>query len=291
MIKITKSGWFYIILTLFLGFSAINTNNNMVFIVTSFMLAVMGISGFVGKMNIENLKIDLVADAEIYANTFCNIKCIVENNKRFLPSTLIKINILEKDVKLLFISPKDKRYSSFSTEFPTRGYVYIKNATVSSPFPFGFFVRSKRYPINKRFLVYPEPKYEDIFQLSDEKEEFDNTLSRNNFQSSEELSNIRTYLNDPPKRIFWKHFAKSEKLYTKEYDSTYDKVYFIDFEDILKEYDTETAISISTGLILTAFKNFRQIVFKMENKTYELTNIKAKHQILQKLALYGKYKS
>ena len=291
MIKITKSGWLYIILTIFLGFSAINTNNNMVFIVTAFMLAVMGISGFIGKMNIENLRIDIVEENEIYANNPCKLKCFIENKKRFLPSTLMNVDILNKNAQILFVPPKEKRYSLFTHEFSSRGYFFIEDATVSSPFPFGFFVRSKRYIIKKKILVYPEPKYLDIFQPSDNKEEFENTPSKVHLQSSQELSNIRTYLNDPPKRIFWKHFAKTEKLYTKEYDGTYDEIYVIDFDDIIKKYHIEAAISISTGLILEAYESLKKVIFKMENKSYELSNINTKHLILQMLALYGKDKS
>ncbi len=86
MIKITKAGWIYIGLTIFLGVAAVNTGNNLVYLIVSAMLSFMGISGFFGRKNIDKLQIEPEFPEEIYAGVETPVRIVIKNQKRFLPS-------------------------------------------------------------------------------------------------------------------------------------------------------------------------------------------------------------
>jgi len=49
VIKINKAGYIYILLTILVGFSAVNTANNLVYIIASALLSYMLVSGISGE--------------------------------------------------------------------------------------------------------------------------------------------------------------------------------------------------------------------------------------------------
>ncbi len=66
-VKVTKAGPIYIFLTLFIGVAAGNTGNNMLYLITSFMLAVMALSGLSSFINLLGLEFVFCPKEEIYA--------------------------------------------------------------------------------------------------------------------------------------------------------------------------------------------------------------------------------
>ncbi|MEF3255473.1 MAG: DUF58 domain-containing protein [Deferribacterales bacterium] len=288
MIKITKAGWLFIIITILLGFAAINTNNNLVFIVVSFMLGVMGVSGFLGKGNLDKLKFKISQQGDLFAGEKGFIHLLIENKKRFFPTVLLNINILNRDRFLLYIERNGFREILMEITPTVRGYIRIDEITVSSPFPFKFFIRWKKYKVDLKFIVYPKPLWiSDGIDGVSQRDETDR--NRDITLKMEELSNIRGYANDPARRIFWKQFAKSGNLYTKEYTGDESEIYVISFEDILMKYQVEDALSISTAIVLDAYNNRGDIAFQIKDKLYfPLFSEGVKKEILTYMALYGK---
>ncbi len=286
-IKFTKAGIIYIILTIFMGFSAINTNNNLVFIVVSFMLAVMGISGFLGKRNIEKLSFNIYAAEDIYAKRGARFILEVKNLKRFLPSILINVKLNTYETSLIYINPLSASKTEFSLYFDKRGRNTIKELTVSSPFPFNFFIRYKIYALNEEVIVFPEIGEKSLLYLIDENgTEIENRNEKITLKL-EELSNIRSYSNDPAKRIFWKQFAKTGELYTKEYTGEDTQSLVIHFEDIVRENKLEDALKIATKTIIDAYNSSINLTFIIKEKIFHIRNESEKRSALKELALYG----
>lgn len=287
-IKFTKAGWLYIVLTILMGFSAINTNNNLVFITVSLMLAVMGISGFFGKSNLDGLVFSVFSRDEIYAGRKTELIVNIKNNKKIAFSALIKFNILDQSGKILFLKPSDSLSVKLMFNFDERGVKRIEKITVSSVYPFNFFVRSKVYNVAVTLVIFPQiiDIYSFNFLQSHKSLEISEKVSTGLGQ--EELSNIRKYFNDPLNKIFWKHFAKSEKLYTKEFAGETEITFYVVFEDILKSSDVEMAVKIAASIIFMANRERKPLIFVMEEKRYNILDIYDKRESLKKLALYGK---
>ena len=49
IVRIKKAGWIYIALCIFMGIGAINTANNLVYIIVALMLGFMAVSGFLTR--------------------------------------------------------------------------------------------------------------------------------------------------------------------------------------------------------------------------------------------------
>ena len=59
----------YIAITLLLGFAAVNTGNNLLFLVVSGLLAFMSVTGLAGMTNLKGLTPELVPPVEIFAGS------------------------------------------------------------------------------------------------------------------------------------------------------------------------------------------------------------------------------
>jgi len=74
-------------LTIFLGVSAINTGNNLIYLIVAALLSFMGISGFFGKNNLSSVEVDIEFPQEIYARNEFPLKINLTNKKK-TPSSI-----------------------------------------------------------------------------------------------------------------------------------------------------------------------------------------------------------
>src|SRR5258708_14307157 len=57
-LKITKMGWWYIGLTTGIGFAAINTGNNLLFLVLGLLLASIVVSGILSEQTLREVRVE-----------------------------------------------------------------------------------------------------------------------------------------------------------------------------------------------------------------------------------------
>ncbi len=286
MIKITKAGWIYIALTIFLGVAAINTGNNLLYLIVSAMLSFMGVSGYFGRKNMVNIDISVHYPAEVFQNVPFNIKLKVENSKKYLPSFLLKVNVAGEEEIVPYVKPGGSYEISIPTVAKERGYFYIDKAVVSSPFPFNFFIRYRQFQEKEKFLVYPKPEKCKVKPLSSnnrQKRERE-VGSCKNYEG--EFFSVKDYSpGDPIKYIHWKSTAKTGDLKSKEFIKPSYTTEIIEFERIPIP-NIEKRIRCATYIVLTLSKNKVPFKFKIRGNTFN--GLREKEKILKELALYGK---
>lgn len=292
-LKITKLGFFYIFLTIVIGISAINTGNNLLFVMDSFLLSFMLISSWFAKLNLRWIEVSFSFPEECYAQVPTLIKIYLINRKRIIPSFLIKLSFQLKNFKhnnsffvTYFIVEKTSE-KILSINGIERGYNYLENIVLSSNFPFNFFVLKRPLKIKTQFIAFPKPIkceefWEDfIYQTGKEK-------TSSSEEGSGEFKGIRNYFPGIPKKyISWKHTAKFEEtIKVKYFSQEIINPVLIDFEEI-KISDLETKLSCITYLILENFKRGIPTGLKIKHKLF-LPQINYFHKInmLKELALY-----
>lgn len=275
-------------MTLFLGFSAVNTGNNLIYLIVSALLSFMAISGFFGKRNLSKIDIEVEYPQEIYANKEFPLKIKLKNNRGFLPVFLMRVRIEQYETLFPFIDKKSYAVKYTNVSFEQRGKYEIKNVHICSVFPFNFFIRCKR--LNKSFesIVFPEPKRcELLSSLENERiSKGERHLDKAGFES--EILSIREYIHgDPFKHINWKATAKTGELKTKELSSLAFQPIVIDFEKSTVK-NMEERISCITYTILQLLKKSIPVGLKIGDKFYRPDASNAhKISILKELALYG----
>ncbi|MCL5021782.1 MAG: DUF58 domain-containing protein [Nitrospirae bacterium] len=295
IIRITKAGGLYIALTIFLGFAAVNTGNNLIFLIVSAFLSFMGISGFFGKRNLSKISLDVELPEEIYARAGFPLKVILANERRFLPAFLIRVHLPGHEVLFPFVDPGTKTFRRLPVSFDERGRTRIADISISSVFPFNFFVRSRKMPQAFEAIVLPEPRKADLHSLFERERRSRGEESTDKAGYEADIISVRDYIKgDPLKYVHWKASAKTGRLKIKELSSLSRQPVTIDF-DAVPIRDPEERISSVTYVLLKLFKQNIPVGLRIGGVLYKpLTAAHAERAkshrltLLRKLALYDK---
>jgi uncharacterized protein (DUF58 family) len=94
---ITKEGVFYIILTLIIGVAALNTGNNLLFLVVAAMLAAVVVSGIASWLNLKNVELEVVLPGQVFAGRHVLARLNLHIRRRLLP--LFSASVVAPKVK------------------------------------------------------------------------------------------------------------------------------------------------------------------------------------------------
>ena len=143
-------------MTLLLGFSAVNTGNNLLFLIVSGLLAFMSVTGLSGMLNLKKLTPELLPPAAIFAGTATPFRLCLHNGKRHLPSFLVRLECPGgQGATFTLVPPSGQASEAVGLTFPERGRAGIGQITVSSPFPVNFFTRYWTFSLDATFIVFP----------------------------------------------------------------------------------------------------------------------------------------
>lgn len=276
------------LITLLLGFSAVNTGNNLLFLVVSGLLAFMSVTGLAGMYNIKKLIPDLHPPEEIYAGIPAPFRLSVKNNKRFLTSFLIRIEYLA-DQKLVFpvLLRNSERDSTVMLTFNQRGLIPVGDITISSPYPVGFFTRYWRFALNNTVVVFPHPIWTGSSGSGDESPAMGSGFQRNRGVSGE-LERIYPYSGTEPLRmIHWKHSARSHDLLVKDFGRSMATPLEINL-DMLAGIGVEERLSRAAWLVKRWVKE-RPVGLVLGGRVFT-AGIGKQHglMLLKELAIYGR---
>jgi uncharacterized protein (DUF58 family) len=203
-----------------LGFAAVNTGNNLLFLVVSGLLAFMAATGYAGMLNIKGIIPELLPPDELFAGSPGRFRVLLRNEKKFIPSFLIRIGVPGKTETLIpFIAAGENRETALELIFPVRGRHCIGQVRVSSPFPVNFFTRYWNFQLDTVCLVFPQliPLAGRFAGDGNERFGASNATSRG---QDGELEGIREYSGGEPLRaIHWKLSARGDELLVKEFGS------------------------------------------------------------------------
>ncbi len=288
MIKINKAGYLYIVLTILIGLSAVNTANNLVYIVTSGLLSYMLVSGLFGRKNIRDLRMLPEFPDELFAGIDVPVLVRLVNPRKHMPAFLVTVTVDGRDVFFPFVGPGGSACQVIGLRFERRGVHTFGDYTISSFYPFNFFTRYRTVRSKARAMVYPRPVKCAANRVCDRFSRALGERSSDAAGSDSDLISIRDYApGDQPKRIDWKSTAKTGVLKTRELSTTELEHVIVDF-DRMDKRDLEYALSCVTHVVLRMFRSGTPVGMTIGGETCKPGNSAAhKGLLLKKLALYG----
>jgi uncharacterized protein (DUF58 family) len=222
--KITREGLIYFGATVMIGLSAVNTGNNLLFIVLSTMLASIVISGVASRTTLTGLQVSMDLPERLFAQQTSLATVTLSNRKRWLSSFSISVEpSLRLGPALSFpriyfpllpaMSSQKKRMELL---FQRRGKYPRTSIRLSTRFPFGFITKWKEVLYSRELVVFPsiEPidSFFEILPLISG--EFESYLKGRGM----DLYALRDYsVTDSARTIHWKASAKTESLKVKEF--------------------------------------------------------------------------
>ena len=88
---VTRVGIIYVVLVLLIGVAALNTGNNLLYIVVAAMLAAILVSGIASAAVLRDLELDIHLPDHVFAGRATMGRIVVRNERRFLPSFSVHV--------------------------------------------------------------------------------------------------------------------------------------------------------------------------------------------------------
>jgi uncharacterized protein (DUF58 family) len=94
---VTKVGIVYVAIVMLIGIAALNTGNNLLYIVVAAMLAAILVSGIASAIVLRNLELDVRLPEHVFSGRPMPGRIALRNQGRWLPSFSINVVAVEKD--------------------------------------------------------------------------------------------------------------------------------------------------------------------------------------------------
>jgi len=160
-LKFTREGKFFVGITLGVGFAAINTANNLLYLLLGMLLALIVVSGIMSEFSLRDLTVirRLPLRAQVGRPHLVEIE--VFNHKLRVPSYAIEVEDLragqpaDKRCFFLKISPKSAQVAAYRRTPTRRGRDVHVGFRIATRFPFGLFEKSREVPAEAELVIYP----------------------------------------------------------------------------------------------------------------------------------------
>ncbi len=213
-VKITTPGYVVIGLTLAVALAAINTGNNLLYLATSALLALMSVSGVLSVANLGFIEVDIESPEMVFARSPAPFRFRVRGP--VWPCFFIRIETPYGSARVMHVR-REQVITGWLT-FQRRGKVHMQEVWLSSGFPLGLFRRKRRIEVETEVLVLPHPTPGRVNRLVEDK---DGGYSRAGREGEEELKGVREYREgDKKSRIAWMAFARRGFPMVKEFEGT-----------------------------------------------------------------------
>ena len=228
--RVTREGLWFIVGVIVLALAALNTGNNLLFLIVASMLGTILISGVLSHMVLSGIELRLDLPEHIFAGQSVPALAQIANRKR-TPSFSLRLcsaepkskrethfhaQILAQPVYFPHLGAGQTCQQSIELQFPRRGLYQQEALALSTRFPFGFVEKTRRVDSTLEAVVYPaiQPAgdiCQDWALVSGELESY--MRGRGN-----DLYAIRAYQNsDSVRHVDWKASAKRNALQVREF--------------------------------------------------------------------------
>ncbi len=270
MVKIeyefTREGVVYFLIIMVIAIAALNTGNNLLFIILANLLAGILASGVLSAIVLSQLELDFVLPEHVFAQQPLISRLTVQNLKWVFPSFSITLSardprnrkqkrlpivmprqILDAPVYVPFIPHRSSVTQHVELSFPRRGRYTQEGFRVSSKFPFGLLRKAHEVASKQEILVLPnvqptEEFYEILPLIGGEIE----SLYKGR---GHDLYAIRDFEeSDSARHVDWKATAKAQKLKVREFTREDERRLVLVFDTTLPATDEKSLARFEKGV-------------------------------------------
>jgi len=221
-LRLTPEGTKFLLFTLAIGVAAINTGNNLFYLILALMLSLIVISGLLSEQCLRRLEFQRYLPDLIMANEPATATLSITNHNAHLPSFSLRLLDLVEDQEVdrgLFVSHLPARRSlllSYPLMATKRGRIKLQAVRAETLFPFGLFLKRARYEAEADILVGPPIKPLSLRFVDD-------LVTAGQAQPlprrgpGTQLYNLRLYRpGDDSRTIHWMTTARTSQLIVRE---------------------------------------------------------------------------
>lgn len=218
----TVSGWLLILVAIGIGVAAYNTASNILFLVLSFVFALLIVNGVLSVLNFRRLGWELRLPAECRAGETLSGTIALTNRKRWHATRAVwfVVRVDGGDRRRAFlrerIDPGETFLLPFAVDLESRGRKRIRVEGPESTYPFGFLRKQTGAFVEREFLVWPaaDPRAP---RPPEPRRTVRTGGVRRRVGAGTDLVQLREYQKgDPPRNIHWKATARTGKLMVRQ---------------------------------------------------------------------------
>jgi uncharacterized protein (DUF58 family) len=239
--EFTREGAVYLMVIAVIVVAALNTGNNLLFIILASLLAGILVSGILSKIVLSDLELEFVLPDHLFAGQPMISRLTLQNLKWFLPSFSVTVaardpgqkkhkkastaaprQILDEPVYLPYLPKRASVTQHVELTFPRRGRYSQEGFRVSTKFPFGFMKKTREVPTHQEILVLPSVHATEEFAriLPLVSGEVESHLKGH----GHDLYAIRDYQeSDTARHVDWKASARAQQLKVREFTREDDR--------------------------------------------------------------------
>ncbi|MGB7285076.1 MAG: DUF58 domain-containing protein [Candidatus Acidiferrum sp.] len=225
--RVSREGWIYILGIFLVAIAALNTGNNLLFLILASLIAIILMSGILSSITLSGVEMRLQLPEHIFAGQPVCALVELHNEKVTLPSFSLRVEavrgknaanaaMLETPVYFPYIPKHERVQQHVPMTFPRRG-IYCQEAfRIVTRFPFGFLQKARRLDLKSEALVYPsvEPT-RDFFEVLPGMQGALESLAKGGGQ---DLYALRDYQpRDSSRHVHWKASARLGSLMVREF--------------------------------------------------------------------------
>jgi uncharacterized protein (DUF58 family) len=246
----TRDGRWFVIMTLMIGFGAVNTGNNLLYLLLGMMLGLIIVSGILSERMLKQVTVNRLAGSDIFAGREATVSYEVTNAKRLFSSYSITVTEHEsrptRESRRIALGlpaqpPRKRKAREAENEpgppralairvpagktvvatgrytFPRRGYYRYVGIDLGTRFPFGFFEKLRPIYADHEVLVYPAILADYVDPLSSPAHEGE--VDRAFEGRSGDFFGLREFRQGDDRRdVHWKVSARRGQLVRRLYE-------------------------------------------------------------------------
>jgi uncharacterized protein (DUF58 family) len=256
--RLTSEGLQFLFFTMAVGIAAINTGNNLFYLLLSMMLSIVLVSGIVAEYCLRRLEFHRHLPDLLFANELATATLVVKNRKSRFPSFSLSLfdvcdgQDIDRGLVIRELRPGASKLLSYPLVAARRGRLRLDGVRVVTSFPFGLFLKKAYYPLEGQAVVCPEirPLADDVLRdvLAAGQEH-----SAHRKGHGSDLYNLRLYqAGDDSRAIHWVTTARTSKLTVRETEAESQRRASIYLSLLAPDsYDTEfeEAVAYTVSLV------------------------------------------
>lgn len=160
-LRFTREGRFFVLVTVFVGVAAINTGNNLLYLVLGLMLSLILLSGVLSDLVLIRLEAARTLPSRAHAESAFLVEVALTNHKTWLPTFSIEVEDVvlsastDRRCYFLKIDALGSERAVYRRTLPRRGVWRFTQILLRTRYPFGLFTKSISLERAAELLVFP----------------------------------------------------------------------------------------------------------------------------------------
>ncbi len=159
--RFTREGRLFVLVTLGVGAAAVNTGNNLLYLMLGLLLSLIVLSGVLSELVLRRVRVQRRLPRRAFAGTPALVVLVVANDKARASSFSIEAEDVAPDEPtdrrcyFLKIAPRSEQAAAYQRTPATRGRLRFTEVVLRTRYPFGLFEKSRLVALEDELVVYP----------------------------------------------------------------------------------------------------------------------------------------